>query len=246
MLERIVVKEIKNAFVIPTKKGRYLEITNRESYALSFCIGEGRIVYTKDGKTTVSDKNHAVILPDGASYSLRNDEGGDFPIINFRTAEPFTEDFISIPLSAPDGYIDDFKKIERIYSIEGEGTKLFSAFYALLCRLMREMETKPSVLNPAMEYIVKHISDPELSNTKLAEICNVSEVYFRKTFKKKYGISPKQYILNMRISKAKELLAEGLCGVSRVAELCGFSSTYHFSRSFKAITGNVPSNYKPK
>lgn len=246
MLDKIVLKGIKSVFVIPTRKGRYVEITDRDSYAISFCMGDGKIIYDEDGKTTVSDKYHAVIIPKGASYNLKNEEGGDFPIINFYTAEDFTEDFLSIPLSAPEAYIDEFRKIERIYSIEGCGIKLYAAFYSLLCKLQRELETKPSILNPAMEYIVKNMSDPDLSNTRLAAKCNVSEVYFRKTFKKKYGISPKQYILNLRITKAKELLSDGMCAVGRVAELCGFSSTYHFSRSFKAITGCAPSEYRSK
>lgn len=246
MLDNILLKEIKSVLVLPTKKGRYVEVSKRESYAISFCCGDGKIIYNQGAKATVSDKLHAVVIPQGASYNLRNEEGGDFPIINFYTVEPFTDEFLSIPLTAPEVYIDEFNKIERIYSIEGAGTKLYAAFYSLLCRLQRELETKPSLLTPAMEYIVKNISDPELSNTRLASICNVSEVYFRKTFKKKYGLSPKQYIMNLRITKAKELLSDGMCAVGRVAELCGFSSTYHFSRSFKAITGRVPSDYRWK
>jgi len=246
MLDNVILTGIKSACIIPTKKGRYVEINKRESYAVSFCIGDGKIIYNHNGKVTVSDKNHAVIIPKGATYNLRNEEGGDFPIINFFTTNSFTDEFISIPLSAPEGFIDEFRKIEKLYSIEGSGIKLFSAFYSLLCRLQRELDSKPSVLDPAMEYIVKHISDPELSNTRIAQVCSVSEVYFRKTFKKKYGASPKQYILNLRISKAKELLSEGLCTVSRVAELCGFSSTYHFSRCFKTVTGKIPSDYKWK
>ena len=246
VFDNIVLKEIKSVVVLPTKKGRFIEIKERDSYALSFCIGEGRIVYDHNGKTFVSDKNRAVIIPKGATYNLRNEEGGDFPVINFFASEDFTDEFISIPLTAPESYIDDFYKIERLYSSGSASIKLFSAFYSMICRMWREVESKHSILSPAMEYMAKHISDPELSNLSLAKICNVSEVYFRKTFKKKYGISPKQYILNMRITRAKELLSEGMCAVGRVAELCGFSSVYHFSRSFRAITGSVPSDYKSK
>ena len=244
MLDNIVLNGIKSVVVLPTRKGRYVEINDRDSYAISFCKGDGKIIYDCGGKTTVSDKFHAVIIPEGASYNLRNEEGGEFPIINFHAAERFTDEFLSIPLTAPEVYIDEFNKIERLYSIDGAGIKLYAAVYSLLCKLARELETKPSLLSPAMEYIVNNISSPELSNTQLAAICNVSEVYFRKTFKKKYGVSPKQYILNLRIAKAKELLSDGMCAVGRVAELCGFSSTYHFSRSFKAITGRVPSDYR--
>ncbi len=246
MLDNIILTSIKSVHVIPTKKGRYLEICGREYYGLSLCSGEGRIVYDLNGKKTVSDKYHAVILPKGAVYNLRNEEGGDFPIINFDVLGSFTDEFISIPLTAPESYIDDFTRIEKLFSLGDSNAKLFSAFYALIAKLLRERETKPSVLTPAIEYIHKHLSDTELSNERLAQISRISEVYFRKTFKKKYGISPKQYILNLRITKAKELLSEGICSVGDVAELCGFASPYHFSRCFKDITGKTPSDYRWK
>ncbi|MBQ2875840.1 MAG: helix-turn-helix transcriptional regulator [Clostridia bacterium] len=246
MLEKLILTEIKGAYVIPTKRGRYLEIKDRKSYGISFCSGDGRIVYECRGKKTVSDRYTAVILPKGANYELRNEEGGDFPIINFETLYPLTDEFIEIPLSSPEIYLDEFAQIERLFSVGDSTPELFAAFYSMMARLRKEGQGRPSVLNPALEYIHKNIQDPELSNDVLAKVCRVSEVYFRRIFKKTLRISPKQYILSLRIDKAKELLSEGLCSVGDAAELCGFSSPYHFSRCFKQITGRTPTEYRSK
>lgn len=246
MLNNITVTDISSVHTIPTAKGRRLSIIDRPSYALSFCIDNGKITYEHNGQQTVSDRSHAVILPMGASYCLRNDEGGDFPIINFKTVNRFTDKFISIPLSAPERYFDDFDRMQRLFSIGEDHAKLFSVFYSILSRLDRESQKNDPIITGAVEYIANNLSNPNLSNTLLAKESSVSEVYFRKLFKKYYGTTPKQYILNLRINRAKELLSDGLSSVGNVADMCGFSSVYHFSRCFRQVTGHKPSDFHAK
>ena len=244
MLKRIILTDIKSVHVIPTKRGRYLEIASRPSYALSLCSGAGRIIYDLNGVKTISDRHNAVILPKGASYVLRNEEGGDFPIINFDTFEPITDEIIAIPLSSPESYLDDFREIERLFNLGGGTAELYAAIYSLIARLAKEKDDMHSELSPAIEYIHKNISDPELSIEDLARICNISEVYFRKLFTKHFGISPKQFIIDVRIQKAKQLLAEGALSIYVISEKCGFSNPYHFCRLFKQHTGISPSEYR--
>ena len=68
----------------------------------------------------------------------------------------------------------------------------------------------------------------------------VSEVYFRKLFLKHMNTSPKQYIIDIRLQKAKQLLAEGVFSISAISEKCGFSNPYHFCRIFKDRIGIPP------
>lgn len=115
-------------------------------------------------------------------------------------------------------------------------------FYAILYKLSPD-EKDVGILLPAIEHIEKNYSSHNVSNTELARLCNISEVYFRKLFFRKLNTTPKQYLLDLRISKAKELLAEGTLKISAVAERCGFTNQYHFCRIFKDKVGKTPSEY---
>ena len=243
LFDDIVITSILGVMVIPTTKDRALNIINRPSYALSFCMDDGVIVYNKNGKEVYSRKNTAVILPKGATYSLHNEEGGSFPIINFLTNKAFTEDFIEIKLKNPDIYLKEFEQM-RIAKLKGTDTaRLYSLFYAMLSRLGTETEHPHPVLANAINFIYDNISDPDLTNMHLAEREKISEIYFRKLFKEHYGITPKQYIISVRIEEAKRLLEEGISSITAISDACGFSSVYHFSRAFKQVTGVSPSDY---
>ena len=55
----------------------------------------------------------------------------------------------------------------------------------------------------------------------------------RKIFTEEYKLSPKQYLTEVRINKAKQLLTDGFLKINAVAAQCGFTNQYHFSRIFK-------------
>ena len=60
---------------------------------------------------------------------------------------------------------------------------------------------------------------------------------------KHLNATPKQYISEIRLQKAKQLLTEGVLKINAVAETCGFSNQYHFSRFFKQNTGMTPTEF---
>ena len=243
LLDSITVTSILGVFTVPAECGRTLEIINRPTYALSFCNDEGVISYVQNGKRTLSDKNHAVILPMKANYTLKNEVSGNFPIINFCTSKPFTDTFLSIELRSPDIYLADFKKMKALWTIPNNRSRVFSIFYDMLHKLSGEKNTTDPILSGAMEYIMQNLGSPSLSNVDLAKTARVSEVDFRRIFKDSCGTTPKQYILNLRIEQAKRLLDEGMSSVKAIAEDCGFSSIYHFSRIFKSTVGLSPTEY---
>ena len=240
----ITLTSILGVLTIPANKDRYLEIKNRPCYGLSFCADEGCIIYNKSGTITRSTKNTAVILPMGQSYTLRNEEGGNFPIINFICEEPFTEDFIEIKLKNPEIYLKEFDKIRTVWLTGSDKARLYSLFYGIISRLGAENEPVHPVLSKSISFIYENISNPDLTNTLLSERVKVSEVYFRRLFKEHFGITPKQYILNIRIEEAKRMLSEGISSISSISSACGFSSVYHFSRAFKISTGLTPTEFE--
>ena len=93
------------------------------------------------------------------------------------------------------------------------------------------------------EIIHAHLFE-KLSLDALAHLCGLSLSSFNRKFKKIYHTSPKKYILEQRLSKARELLARPELRVSDVAFDCCFEDPANFSKSFSALFGVSPSDYR--
>ncbi|MCT4643670.1 MAG: helix-turn-helix transcriptional regulator, partial [Carboxylicivirga sp.] len=73
---------------------------------------------------------------------------------------------------------------------------------------------------------------------------NISYSLFRTEFKKYTGVSPGQYLLQLKIQMAKNLLSNSQLSVKEVSFKSGFESPYYFSRVFKKHTGHTPTEFK--
>ena len=240
-MTNIIVTQLYSTVTIHAQKGKTFQKTDRECYSLSLCMS-GQITYTMHGKHYVSTPDVAVILPKGSSYSLHADKAGLFPLISFECKGFSCEEIQVIPLRDPGACLADYERISRLlWRKEGQ-----LAAYAALYELLDKVFTPQPVdhrLSPALSYLAEHLSDPTLCNAHLAEALGISEVYLRKLFLTQLATTPRRYILDARISSAKQLLTDtGLC-VTAIAEKCGFSSVYHFCRAFKTETGLTPTQY---
>ena len=72
----------------------------------------------------------------------------------------------------------------------------------------------------------------------------VSYAKFRRTFKAHTGLTPGQFHLQLRISRAKDLLTGTDLPVKQIALQLGFDSPYYFSRIFKKKTGHPPQEWR--
>ncbi|MEM9887812.1 MAG: AraC family transcriptional regulator [Bacteroidota bacterium] len=91
-------------------------------------------------------------------------------------------------------------------------------------------------------YITKNFAQP-INLELLASSHFSSKYHLIRIFKKYYGITPRQYLINERIEQAKKQLKLGQ-SVSDTCYLVGFSSINSFSNLFKAKTGMSPSIYR--
>ncbi|WAJ72062.1 AraC family transcriptional regulator [Catenovulum adriaticum] len=98
---------------------------------------------------------------------------------------------------------------------------------------------------PVLKYIQAHLSDT-LSIKLLAEQMNMSAEHFSRSFKQQINIAPKRYILQKRISLAKQLLLLNNLSISEIADKTGYLDVYHFSKNFKQEVGLSPSKFKSK
>ena len=242
ILNNTVITDVARTFTVHSVKGRIEKIENRQFYGLSFCR-EGQITYNLNGERFVSDRNHAIILPQNQTYTLYRDKNGMFPVIDFTTMNFLCNKFIVIPISNPDVYIKEYEQIKALELFKKSRAKRISIFYNMISRLDNELSNSNNLLIPAVDYLSKSFSNANITNELLAEKCNISEVYFRKLFFEQYKVTPKQYIIDLRINKAKQLLTDGILKIGAVSENCGFSNQYHFCRVFKEKTGLTPSEF---
>lgn len=94
-----------------------------------------------------------------------------------------------------------------------------------------------------IEYMQQNYSN-KLTNTNLAKQVNMSESHFIRLFKNETGTTPIEYLVKLRIEKAKKLLKSNKKNITEVSLLCGFNSSSHFSSSFLKHEKISPSDYQ--
>lgn len=240
-LKNIVITKILEACTVYSPNGRSEQMQNRKSYALTLCVN-GQITYVQNGIKYISQPNTAVILPKGGNYLIRGDKAGFFPVINFECFEFLCDTIMVIPIQNAEQFIADFEEIKKLICFEGNHARIFSIFYGMLHRL--SSDKLPTLLENAIRVIGNEYGNPTLTNAQIANACQISEVYLRKLFSQYLATSPKQYIIDLRLQRAKQLLSEGALNVMNISESCGFSNPYHFCRIFKRHTGVTPSEYR--
>jgi AraC family transcriptional regulator len=101
----------------------------------------------------------------------------------------------------------------------------------------------PNQLQRVLTYIDEHLSE-SLHLSALAQINDMSESHFSRSFKKSTSIAPHQYVLNSRVGKAQQLLQQSQLSILEIALECGFAHSGHLSRHFKRIVGITPKQFR--
>jgi len=96
-------------------------------------------------------------------------------------------------------------------------------------------------MEKVVAYLAEHF-DEDVPIEDLAERFNISVSHFRRVFKAFTGRSPRQFVTSLRISKAKQLLSQGMT-IKEVAALVGYEDLFYFMRMFKKTTGVSPGRF---
>ena len=94
------------------------------------------------------------------------------------------------------------------------------------------------------DLIYLNISDSELNADKLADMCFMSQSQLNRKVKSITGLSVASYVFQMRMERAKRLLASSDIPVGEIAAKCGFEDQSHFTRAFKQCAEATPTQYR--
>jgi two-component system, response regulator YesN len=103
-----------------------------------------------------------------------------------------------------------------------------------------------SHVDQAIEYMKGNFHDSSLTLQKVAELIHVSTPYLSNLFKIEKGFNFGDYLLELRMKMAMELLSEGNIKTYEVCEQVGYSNPQYFGICFKKYTGYTPAEFKKK
>ena len=119
---------------------------------------------------------------------------------------------------------------------------------SLLFKLNREQASHQApVSDQKIDRLLQRIQDNPAkwwTVTEMAEYCNISENYLRTLFRKHTGLAPKEYIDNLKMNRAVEMLNNPQIKIYEIAERLGYVDNYHFIRRFTKVLGQSPGKYR--
>lgn len=246
-LSNLIISNVVSVNNIFSTTGKSSERKNRTYWAILIKY-EGETIYSFNGKQLKSNIENVAILPKGSYYNWICTKQGRYIIVEF-DANLKSENIIILPTQKSEYILKLFKDLEKAWTLKHPFYKLKSInlIYNIITTLLEQSNNylpfdKKEKIRPALDYIAENYNK-HITNDDLADLLGISTVYFRKLFTNAIGMSPITYIQNLRIDKAKEMLKSDYSKISLIAEEVGYSNIYHFSKTFKQVTGYSPTEY---
>ncbi|MGO4936197.1 AraC family transcriptional regulator [Fundicoccus sp. Sow4_H7] len=128
---------------------------------------------------------------------------------------------------------------------------LFEKTYSLLSLLiavsardeLNNLSQKRTYAIQAKNYIDAHYAK-DIRINELAETMALNRSYLTRIFKEEYDISPKNYLTQVRMEKAKQLLVDTDWLITKISQTVGYNDVLAFSSSFKTYTDVSPTEYR--
>ena len=251
-LSNLCISEFGFAKTYTTYKKHY-PIRNKSRHHHGFILTtEGTETYTFRDKKISSPPGTILYIPKGEAYTIElSDETNTVITMEFETdSESKMRPFI-----VRYGKITDIKncftEAEKICNSKkyGYGALYKSLFYRAVYLMLTYEDSyltsdESSKINKAVEHLHANYLSQDFRISEMYEISGISSKYFETLFKKSFGRSPKEYLIDLRIDYAKELLCNEKCSVGEAALGSGYTDIYQFSKIFKSKTGLSPGKFR--
>ncbi|QJD82116.1 AraC family transcriptional regulator [Cohnella herbarum] len=219
-----------------------------------------------DGKVTLAKRFHVLHGGKGMCLDIEVDELFEYYLILYKAFLPLPsrQDLVRMmennnPFLMQYGFdphypIALFHKVELMGAIwrQTEAVdKLYvkALFYQFVHEMMRQLShqgihpVKPDPVAQAIRYIHENYKD-HVTLESLVDMLDLNSRQFLRMFKSQMDTSPIDYLIQVRMNKAKELLLNSEFTLREIAEWVGYSDSYYFSRIFKKAEGLSPTSFK--
>lgn len=105
----------------------------------------------------------------------------------------------------------------------------------------RDTSIMDTRIKRVLNYMSTHYKEP-LTVKEMAKMSNLSHMYFGTLFKQETGMSFNNFLTLIRMNRAEEMLYSGEYKIHEIADACGYSDVFYFSKIFKKNRGYAPSD----
>jgi len=143
--------------------------------------------------------------------------------------------------------VDEDTTAERLYTDHLAHALAFRFLVLAKATGLRSAAPAPAALpRRAMRRVEERMRNLEndLTLEALARESGYSPIHFSRMFRAATGHTPHNYVLHLRVQRARQLLAESSVSLTEIALECGFSSHSHMTRVFHQLVGMTPSTYR--
>ncbi len=247
-----VVTDINIALYVAKNTGKTVH-TNRQFYG--FVINDSqaeKIIHFSDGISLRTGPNEFHFLPKGSSYRVETLNSGGCWAINFDLLNDIDQKPFKISFKNHETVVNIFKDAALAWKEKKDfhNALIKKCIYEIIVKVRKSQQQnylpseKELLIKPAVDTITREFTRNNLSVKELSELCGISEAYLRRIFIDKFSLSPKEYIIKLRMDYAKNLLESGQFSINQIAQICGYFEPCHFSREFSRFYGVSPKNFK--
>ena len=246
----IIAKKIKNFRGFPPMFHSHLEL---------IYVIEGEINMTVDGHSRCLKRGEMSVLFPYLVHSYENSPNAEVYMVMFESkiTEPFETELNTQKPICP--FMDRAESFAPILSrITELTTKNDSVSFKTACSYLQVMigellcsmplceleAVSENMTKPILHYCSEHFSDEDISIKKIADGLYISRSYVSKVFSSKLKYGFREYINELRISKAKDLLKKTDMRIVNIMFECGFKNQSSFNRVFSDLCGFSPRAYR--
>lgn len=232
----------------------------RQSYDsfLIEVIQEGSVTVETEGKTLLAQKNDVVLVDCYDYHRYHSNIGWKAAWVHFDGAAArgyynlITSTNGNVISTHHASYIE--KKIISIYKAMASGETINESQIAFQLAAILTAMTDPvntadttSSSKDKIEHLLAKINSDIInppSVSEMANICELSKYHFIRVFSNIVGMTPKQYIMTVRMNRAKYFLNTTDIEIRQIAQQIGYASESAFCTGFKATLGLTPGEYR--
>ena len=199
-----------------------------------------------DGKRYLLGPEHFIIIPPNLRHNPKQLGPFRHLFLHFTASAPYTnlKETVTIPAKPYLHYIELARTPQR------KDLALYTLLYNLLLEIPEEKLANAIPQDHAIEKVLEIIRRNPTTRIPLQQLAhqtNMSVSTLSHKFKKATGMSPAQYAMQFRLEIAMiQLTDNDGPGIEAIAEFCGFSNRYHFSKQFKKLYGMAPGQMKKR